>query len=128
MLVTNPLASRSWANDTIQSVSGAWWSLLLSGIMTIAGSISARQVLPYWGLYLALGIAEIVLSFWLLDRPGLTLVATVLAIGIWSIIYGAVLTVVAIDLKHLPGRVSNAENEVTGAAHGTGRAWASRAG
>src|SRR6516165_6020705 len=59
--------------------------------MTIAGSISARAVLPYWGLYLGLGIVEMIVSFWLLNRPGLTLVATVIAIGLWSMIYGRIL-------------------------------------
>jgi uncharacterized membrane protein HdeD (DUF308 family) len=197
MLVTNPLSPRSWARDVVKSVSSGWWTLLLSGIvsivagglillirwsvgdlaiflgvlfvfrgvftmfslpldgsargwsialgllevvvgvavwvwpeptllvmaafigwwvlfsgvMTIAGSISARRILPYWGLYLGLGIAEMILSFWLLARPGLTLVAAVLAIGLWSMIYGAVLVVVSIDLKNLPARLDKADGE-----------------
>ena len=54
------------------------WYVLFSGIMTIAGAISARGVLPYWGLMLAFGILETLFSFWLLARPGLTLVAAVI--------------------------------------------------
>ena len=36
MLVTNPLTSRSWSRELVQSVSGGWWLLLLSGIVNIA--------------------------------------------------------------------------------------------
>jgi uncharacterized membrane protein HdeD (DUF308 family) len=61
------------------------WYVLFSGIMTIAGSIGGRGVIPYWGWMLAFGILETLFSFWLLARPGLTLVATVLAIGLWSL-------------------------------------------
>jgi uncharacterized membrane protein HdeD (DUF308 family) len=99
-----------WPEPTLLVIAAfiGWW-VLFSGIMTIAGSISARRFLPYWGLFLALGIAELVLSVWLLSRPGLTLVAAVLAIGLWSLIYGVVLVVVAVDLKNLPGRLDEAD-------------------
>jgi uncharacterized membrane protein HdeD (DUF308 family) len=90
-----------------------WW-VLFSGVITIAGSISTRHFLPYWGLFLGLGVAEVILSIWLLSRPGLTLVATVLAIGLWSLIYGVVLTIVAVDLKNLPGRLEKADDEFAG--------------
>jgi hypothetical protein len=39
--------------------------------MTIPGSITARGAMPYSGLWLALGIVEVALSFWLLQQPGL---------------------------------------------------------
>ena len=95
--------------------------------MTIAGAISTRSFLPYWGLFLGLGIAETVFSFWLLSRPGLTLVATVLAIGLWSLIYGIVLTVVAVELKNLPHRLDEADrgfggHSLTGATPRVSRA------
>ena len=38
------------------------WYVLFSGIMTIAGSIAGRGVLPYWGLMLAFGIFETVFA------------------------------------------------------------------
>jgi uncharacterized membrane protein HdeD (DUF308 family) len=50
---------------------------------------------------LALGIGEVLLSFWLLARPGTTLVATVLAIGLWALIVGVTQIIVAIDVKRL---------------------------
>jgi uncharacterized membrane protein HdeD (DUF308 family) len=102
------------------------WYVLFSGIMTIAGSISARSVLPYWGLMLAFGALETLFSFWLLARPGLTLVAAVLALGLWSMIYGVVQIVLAFETKNLSARADNVDrtlNAVTGRSVGaaTGR-------
>ena len=88
------------------------WYVLFSGIMTIAGSISARDVLPYWGLMLAFGIFETVFSFWLLARPGLTLVAAVLAVGLWSLIYGVVQIVLAFETKNLSARATNVDRNL----------------
>jgi uncharacterized membrane protein HdeD (DUF308 family) len=75
----------SWPGPTllVLAVWIGWW-VLFSGVMTIGGAISGRGVLPYWGLTLAFGVLETLFSFWLLARPGLTLVAAVLAIGLWS--------------------------------------------
>jgi uncharacterized membrane protein HdeD (DUF308 family) len=101
-----------WPGPTllvIAAVIGFW--VLFSGVMTITGSVSARRILPYWGVFLALGVVETILSFWLLTRPGVTLVATVIAIGLWSLIYGVILTVVAVDLKNLPGRLESSHDE-----------------
>jgi uncharacterized membrane protein HdeD (DUF308 family) len=94
-----------WPDPTLLVIAAVigWW-VLFTGVMTIVGSISARRILPYWGLALALGIFETVVSFWLLSRPGLTLVATVLAIGLWSVIYGVMEVAVAVEVKELPRR------------------------
>jgi uncharacterized membrane protein HdeD (DUF308 family) len=88
------------------------WYVLFSGIMTIAGAISARSVLPYWGLMLAFGALETLFSFWLLARPGLTLVAAALALGFWSLIYGVVEIVLAFETKNLSARADNADRKV----------------
>ena len=106
------VATWVWPKPTLLVVAVVigWW-VLFNGIMAIAGSISARRILPYWGLFLGLGIAETVLAIWLLSRPGLTLVATVLAIGLWSLLYGIVLVAVAIELKQLPKRFDSIERE-----------------
>jgi uncharacterized membrane protein HdeD (DUF308 family) len=97
------------------------WFVLLSGIMTIAGSISARSVLPYWGLMLAFGVTETLFSFWLLARPGLTLVAAVLALGLWSMIYGVVQIVLSFETKNLSARADNVDRNlktVSGQSYG----------
>lgn len=83
------------------------WYVLFSGIMTTAGAVSGRGVIPYWGWMLGFGILEILFALWLLARPGLTLVAIVLAIGLWSIIYGVVQIVLAFEIKNLPKRLDD---------------------
>jgi uncharacterized membrane protein HdeD (DUF308 family) len=97
------------------------WYVLFSGITTIAGSISARSVLPYWGVMLAFGILETLFSLWLLARPGLTLVAAVLALGLWSLIYGVVQIALAFETKNLSARADNVDrslNSVSGRSVG----------
>jgi uncharacterized membrane protein HdeD (DUF308 family) len=102
-----------WPDPTLLVIAAfiGWW-VLFSGVMTVVGSISARQILPYWGLFLALGILEAVVGVWLLYRPGLTLLATVFAVGLWAILYGIVLTAAAIELKNLPDRLDGLEQQV----------------
>jgi uncharacterized membrane protein HdeD (DUF308 family) len=106
------LAVLVWPDPTLLVIAAfiGWW-VLFSGVMTIIGSMSARRILPYWGLFLALGILEAIVGVWLLERPGLTLLATVLAIGLWSIIYGIVLVAVSIELKNLPARFDELERD-----------------
>jgi uncharacterized membrane protein HdeD (DUF308 family) len=118
-----------WPGPTLLVIAafiGFW--VLFSGIITITGSISARHILPYWGLFLGLGVAETILSFWLLTRPGLTLVASVLAIGLWSLIYGVILTIVAVELKNLPARLDRGHDEHGATSLADSRPRVSRAG
>jgi uncharacterized membrane protein HdeD (DUF308 family) len=90
--------------------------VLFSGVMTIAGSITGRSLIPYWGLMLALGIIETLFSFWLLAEPGITLVAAVLAIGLWSLFYGVIQIVLAFEVKSLPDRADAAAVSLDAAA------------
>jgi uncharacterized membrane protein HdeD (DUF308 family) len=118
-----------WPDPTLLVIAAfiGWW-VLFSGVMTVAGSISARRILPYWGLFLALGILEAVVGVWLLYRPGLTLLATVFAIGLWAILYGIVLTSVAIELKNLPDRLDEIERQFTTAPRAEPRPVTAQAG
>jgi uncharacterized membrane protein HdeD (DUF308 family) len=107
------IAVFAWPGPTLLVVAFAiGWYVLFSGIMTIAGSISGRGILPYWGLMLAFGILETLLAFWLLSRPGLTLVAAVLAIGLWTLIYGVVQVVLAFEVKNLPARADSVARDL----------------
>ena len=90
--------------------------VLFSGIVTIAGAIGGRDMIPYWGLILVLGIVETLFSFWLLAEPGITLVAAVLAIGLWSLFYGVMQIVLAFELKSLPARLDAATKGLDEAA------------
>jgi uncharacterized membrane protein HdeD (DUF308 family) len=117
-----------WPDPTLLVIAAfiGWW-VLFGGVMTITGSISARRILPYWGLFLALGIAETAIAFWLLARPGLTLVATVLAVGLWSIFYGVVQIAVGVELKNLPSRFDSLEQGFTSGSMSDSHARASQA-
>src|SRR4051812_37023392 len=88
------------------------WYVLLSGIVTIAGSISGRGVIPYWGVMLAFGILETLFSLWLLARPGLTLVAAVLAVGLWAVIYGVVEIALSFEAKNLSVRADTVDRGI----------------
>jgi uncharacterized membrane protein HdeD (DUF308 family) len=89
------------------------WYVLVTGVVTVAGAITGRGVLPYWGLVLATGIFETVFGFWLLGQPGLTLVTTVLAIGLWSVIYGVMQLVLAFEIKEMPNRATQLSSELS---------------
>ncbi len=100
------LAVWVWPGPTLLVVAFViGWYVLFSGVMTTAGAISGRHVLPYWGVMLAFGILETLFSFWLLARPGLTLVAAVLALGLWTLIYGVVQIALSFEVKNLAARV-----------------------
>ena len=105
----------AWPSPTLLVIA-FWigWYVLFSGILTISGAVAGRDVIPYWGFMLALGIGEVLLSFWLLARPGMTLVATVLAIGLWALVAGVVQIVVAIDMKRLRDRASSMDRGLSG--------------
>lgn len=93
------------------------WLLLFRGSMSIIGAVSSRKVLPLWGVVLVAGILEVVVALYLLGRPGLTLVAAVLAIGFASVLYGVLEVVAALEVKNLPQRFDQLTGEpVPGAA------------
>jgi uncharacterized membrane protein HdeD (DUF308 family) len=89
------------------------WYVLFSGIMTISGAVAGRNVIPYWGFMLALGIGEVLLSFWLLGRPDITLVAAVLAIGLWALVVGVTQIIIAIDVKRLRDQGSTMDRSLS---------------
>jgi uncharacterized membrane protein HdeD (DUF308 family) len=74
---------------------------------------------------LAFGIVETVLSLWLLARPGLTLVAAVIALGLWAVIYGVVQVVLAFEAKNLSARADALDHELHAAP---GRSFGAAAG
>jgi uncharacterized membrane protein HdeD (DUF308 family) len=88
---------------------------MFRGVMTIVGSISGRRFVPYWGVILVAGIIEVLVAFYLLGNPGLTLVAVVLAFGLTAVFYGVLEVVLAFELKRLPERF----DELTGTSEVT---------
>ena len=93
----------TWPGPTLLVIA-TWigWLLLFRGIMTITGALGARSIMPFWGIVLSVGIVEVAVSFYLLARPGLTLVATILAIGLTTMLYGVVEIIAAFEVKNLP--------------------------
>jgi uncharacterized membrane protein HdeD (DUF308 family) len=100
------IAVWTWPGPTLL-VLAVWigWLLLFRGIMTISGAVVARGIIPFWGLVLGVGILEVAAAFYLLARPGLTLVATILAIGLTTMLYGVAQIVTAFEMKNLPSRL-----------------------
>ncbi len=92
----------AWPSPTLLVLS-FWlgWYVMLAGITAIAGAITGRGILPSWGLMLAIGIAEVLLSLWLLAGPGISLVVAVLALGLWAFVDGVAQIVIAFDLKRM---------------------------
>ena len=80
------------------------WLLMFRGTMAIVGAVSSRKVLPYWGVVLVAGILEVVVAFYLLTRPDITLLAAVFAIGFAAMLYGVLEIAIAFVVKSLPQR------------------------
>ncbi len=94
-----------WPGQTLLVVAFViGWYLLFQGILAISGSIAGRRIMPYWGSILAVGIVQVLVSFYLLARPALTLAAAILAIGLSSVVYGVVEIALAFEVKNLPKR------------------------
>src|SRR3954447_12723101 len=90
------------------------WLLMFRGGMAIVGAISSRKVLPTWGLVLVTGIFEVLVALYRLGRPGLTLIATALAIGLATLLYGVLEILAAVEVRSLPERL----DDLTGARGG----------
>jgi uncharacterized membrane protein HdeD (DUF308 family) len=112
------IAVWAWPEPTLLVIAAfIGWLLLFRGVMTITGSLAARGVMPAWGLVLAVGILEVLVSFYLLSRPGLTLVATILAIGLVLLFYGVVEIIVAFEVKNLPQQLDELTEAPDGASN-----------
>jgi uncharacterized membrane protein HdeD (DUF308 family) len=72
----------------------------------VAGAIANRHWAQYWWLVLVLGVLEILLGFWLLRRPGLTLAVAITAIGLWALFVGIMQIVVSFEIRRLPQALS----------------------
>lgn len=111
------LAVWAWPGPTLVVIAAfIGWLLLFRGIMAITGSVSARRFIPYWGVILVAGIVEVAVSFYLLSQPGLTLLASVVAIGLVSMFYGVLQIVLAFEVKHLPSHLDEVGQMLDGAA------------
>lgn len=64
------------------------WYLIIKGTFDVVLAIGARQLLPLWGLGLALGIVEILVGLWAIGYPGRSAWLLILWIGIGTMMRG----------------------------------------
>jgi uncharacterized membrane protein HdeD (DUF308 family) len=95
---------------------GAW--LIVTGTVTIVGAFSARRFLPYWGLWLIMGLCEVALGVLALADPGATLAAIITVAGIWAVAIGVMRVALSFEIKRLPHEIDRAY----GNGNGDGRA------
>jgi uncharacterized membrane protein HdeD (DUF308 family) len=79
---------------------GAW--VFVHGVFDLAGGISSRHDVPFWWLYVIIGVIEVGLGILLLDRPILSLALAIAVAGVWVLIVGTLEIIVAFEIKHLP--------------------------
>lgn len=84
---------------------GAW--LIVSGIVETVASISSRASVNYWWLETIGGILSVILGFFALFRPILTLTLLAFVIGIWAIVIGVMEIVLAFEVKRLPTTIKS---------------------
>lgn len=82
----------------------AVWALI-GGVASIVAAVKLRRVIEGEWLLGLVGALSLVLAGFLLARPRIGAVALVLALGVWAIVWGAVLVALGLRLRRiLPAR------------------------
>jgi len=76
---------------------GVW--LVVSGGFQVVVSAARRRQLPCWRLTLALGVIELLLGLWAMRTPSATSVSTGAVLGIWAVMTGILLSVLAFEIR-----------------------------
>lgn len=74
-------------------------ALLLTGIVLIFTSISARRSMENWGWKLAEGVLDTLFGLMLLANPGVSAVVLPFIVGFWVLFYGIMLFVDSFEVK-----------------------------
>jgi uncharacterized membrane protein HdeD (DUF308 family) len=74
-------------------------TFIISGIGSVAFSISNRQSLEGWGWELAAGILQLFLGFALLANPGVSMIILAFFVGFWLLFRGFTTISIAVELK-----------------------------
>ncbi len=81
----------------------AWWAVI-TGVLEIAAAIRLRkEISGEWALVLG-GVASVIFGFLLLLRPGVGALAVVWLIGIYALLFGALLLTLAFRLRGHSGQ------------------------
>ena len=90
----------AWPGLTGQALvlfAGVW--LVVSGGFQVVASAARRRQLPCWRLTLALGVIELLLGLWAMRTPSATSVSTGAVLGIWAVMTGILLSVLAFEIR-----------------------------
>ena len=90
----------AWPGPTGQVLvlsAGVW--LVVSGGFQVVASAARRRQLPCWRLTLALGVIELLLGLWAMRTPSATSVSTGAVLGIWAVMTGILLSVLAFEIR-----------------------------
>jgi uncharacterized membrane protein HdeD (DUF308 family) len=104
-----------WPGPTLLALAffvGVW--LVLSGGFHIVTAITNRRQLPYWGLMVVMGVLELLLGIWAMRRPELTLALIIVILGLWAVITGVMLCVVAFEVRSAGKRLTAQTTSVGG--------------
>lgn len=74
-------------------------SILMSGIFELAFAISNRKTVSSWGWYLAGGIIDLILGFFLISSPLLSMEVIPFIVAFWLMFRGFTFTGYSMDLK-----------------------------
>ena len=75
------------------------WGILLTGIFEIIFAISNRKGMDSWGWTLASGILDLVIGFYLLSHPAITMTVLPFILGFWLLYRGSFAIGLAFDMK-----------------------------
>ncbi|HEY2175614.1 MAG TPA: DUF308 domain-containing protein [Mycobacteriales bacterium] len=104
-----------WPGPTLLALAffvGVW--LVLSGGFHIVTAITNRRQLSYWGLMVVMGVLELLLGIWAMRRPELTLALIIVILGLWAVITGVMLCVVAFEVRNVGKRLAALANSAGG--------------
>lgn len=79
---------------------GVW--LIAWGTVNIVGSVRNRNVVSYWWLSTLGGAIAVILGFFALFRPTLTLAVAIAVIGVWAIVIGITEVALSFEIRRLP--------------------------
>jgi uncharacterized membrane protein HdeD (DUF308 family) len=75
------------------------WSILLTGIFEIVFAISNRKSMDSWGWILASGVLDLVIGFYLLSYPAISMTVLPFILGFWLLYRGGSAVGSVFDMK-----------------------------
>jgi uncharacterized membrane protein HdeD (DUF308 family) len=90
----------AWPGPTLLVLAffvGTW--LAVAGAFHMVSSLARRSQLPHWGITLAMGAVELLLGIWVMRRPDVTLDLVITILGIWAVLSGVALCVLAFEIR-----------------------------